>query len=205
VEGFGQINAEIVGGKAFGRQGRGIEPVRTPLNSGPVKTYVLDSKNVRIEQPRLTTNNQGAAAKKLNLDNKYGDLRQPYGGIKDFEQIDGKIIPNSELQVITQGQKAAPLEKGKRYIWAVDNNGNLRIGVETQLESGKRLGHPSLVGEEGARVGGEIKLNSNTKEWRINDRSGRFSRGRSSEERSAILMNAHKLFTGAGLNVGVKF
>jgi hypothetical protein len=49
VEGFGQINAEIVGGKAFGRQGRGIEPVRLPVNSRPIKTYVQDVKNVSIE------------------------------------------------------------------------------------------------------------------------------------------------------------
>jgi hypothetical protein len=61
-----------------------------------------------------------------------------------------------------------------------------------------------LVGDKGARVGGEIKFNRKTKEWRINDRSGRYSRGRTQVERSEILMNAHKLFIEAGLVVGMK-
>ncbi|MET0008632.1 MAG: EndoU domain-containing protein [Candidatus Thiodiazotropha sp. 6PLUC9] len=63
VEGFGQINAEIAGGKAFGRQGRGIEPVRVPISGGPVKTYVQDTKSVKIEQPGSAVLGQGVAPK----------------------------------------------------------------------------------------------------------------------------------------------
>ncbi|MEW8626342.1 MAG: hypothetical protein AB2551_11360 [Candidatus Thiodiazotropha sp.] len=61
VEGLGQINAEMAGGKAFGRQGRGIEPVRAPISSGPLKAYVLDTKGVRIEQPGSVVQSQGVA------------------------------------------------------------------------------------------------------------------------------------------------
>jgi hypothetical protein len=71
------------------------------------------------------------APNKIDLNKKYGDLRQLYGGVKDFEHINGNIISNPELQIIKQGQKAESLVEGKKYIWAVDSNGNLRIGVET--------------------------------------------------------------------------
>lgn len=141
---------------------------------------------------------------KIELDNKFGEVRQPYGGVKEFEHVNGKIISNPELQILSEGKKADPLEKGKKYIWAIDKNGSLRIGVETEVAPGQNLGHPSLVGKDGARVGGEIKLNGETKEWRINDRSGRYSRGRTQDERSAILNNVQKLFNEAGLDVGVK-
>jgi hypothetical protein len=61
VEGLGQINAEMAGGKAFGRQGRGIQPVDTPIYSGPVKTYVLDAKSVKIEQSARVVQDQNIA------------------------------------------------------------------------------------------------------------------------------------------------
>jgi hypothetical protein len=65
VEGLGQINAEMAGGKAFGRQGRGIQPVDTPMYSGPVKTYVLDAKSVKIEQSARVVQGQNIAPDKI--------------------------------------------------------------------------------------------------------------------------------------------
>ena len=69
------------------------------------------------------------------------------------------------------------------------------------------MGHPSLLEDGQARVGGEIKFNEETKKWRINDRSGRYSRGdaRTVERKTEILDNAHKLFSESGLDVGVKY
>jgi hypothetical protein len=65
VEGLGQINAEMAGGKAFGRQGRGIQPVDTPIYSGPVKTYVLDAKSsAKIEQSARVVQGQNIAPNK---------------------------------------------------------------------------------------------------------------------------------------------
>jgi hypothetical protein len=63
---LGQINAEMAGGKAFGRQGRGIQPVDTPIYSGPVKTYVLDAKSVKIEQSVRVVQGQNIAPDKVN-------------------------------------------------------------------------------------------------------------------------------------------
>jgi hypothetical protein len=56
-----------------------------------------------------------------------------------------------------------------------------------------------------ARVGGEIKFNQDANKWRINDSSGRYSRGRTDIERNQILGNVHDLFTEAGLDVDVKY
>jgi hypothetical protein len=83
----------------------------------------------------------------------------------------------------------------------------LRIGVETEVAPGKRLGHPSLLDDGQARVGGEIKFNEETKQWRINDPSGRYSRGpeRSTPKKEEILDNVHQLFAEAGLDVGVRY
>jgi hypothetical protein len=142
------------------------------------------------------------------LDASYGELRLPAPpGIKDFEQANGQIIRNPELQIIKPGQKALPLEEGKKYIWVVDRSGNLRIGVEAEVAPGERLGHPTLVEDGQARVGGEIVFNKETKQWRINDRSGRYSRGagRTVEEKAEFLDNAHELFSKAGLDVGIKY
>ena len=67
------------------------------------------------------------------------------------------------------------------------------------------MGHPTLVDDNTARVGGEIKFNPETNQWRINDSSGRYSRGRSKEERAQILDNVQQLFNQAGLDVGVRY
>lgn len=195
--------------------GRGIGGSSIPVKPKGTATAPRRRQTGRnISQPKSPVRDRGKSKstiktktnkhKDFSFDQQFGNLRQPYGGLKDFEHSKGKIISNPELQIIKPGDKAAPLVKGKRYIWAIDKNGNLRIGVEHEVSPGKRLGHPSLVGKDGARAGGEIKLNSETKEWRINDRSGRYSRGRTKEEKANILENTQKLFKYAGLNVGVK-
>jgi RHS repeat-associated protein len=148
------------------------------------------------------------------LDSTYGQSRSPYmdpdiptvlPGVKDFEHVNGVVIKNSDLQVLEPGVQASPLEVGKKYIWVIDDSGTLRIGTETEVGPRQLLGHPTLVDGNNAHVGGEIKFNDQTKQWRINDSSGRYSRGRSPEERAKILDNAQQLFIQAGLNVGVKY
>jgi hypothetical protein len=142
----------------------------------------------------------------VDLDTTLGDLRRPADpGVKPWEQVNGQIIRNPELQILQPGQQAQPLEKGKKYIWAIDKEGNLRIGIEAEVAPGKRLGHPTLLEDGKARVGGEIKFNEQTKEWRINDESGRYSRGRENKERNQILENVKSIFGEANLDVGVKY
>jgi hypothetical protein len=84
VEGLGQINAEMAGGKAFGRQGRGIQPVDTPIYSGPVKTYVLDAKSsAKIEQSARVVQGQNIApnntAAKVSFDSSLNEVDKAFG------------------------------------------------------------------------------------------------------------------------------
>jgi RHS repeat-associated protein len=145
------------------------------------------------------------------IDSLYGDLRDPipnrnsyqeghpYAGIKDFEiGSNGKVIVNPELQIIRPGGKAAPLQDGKNYLWVIDESGNLRIGVEAPITPGSpnALGHPTLVEGGKARVGGEIRYEDG---WYVNDNSGRYSKGRTREQASVLLDNAHRLMENAGL------
>jgi hypothetical protein len=162
-----------------------------------------DTAHREQEKPAVTNVFESTESE---LNTSFGELRNPAypPGVKDFEQVNGKIIRNPELQIIKPGQKALPLEKGKKYIWAVDSDGNLRIGVETEVGLGQRLGHPTLTEDGKARVGGEIKFNEETKEWRVNDQSGRYSRGRSNTKRNHILDNVQELFARSGLDINVK-
>jgi Pretoxin HINT domain len=145
------------------------------------------------------------------LDSLYGELRdpipnsksyqqgQPYAGIKDFEiGSNGKVIVNPELQIIKPGGQATPLERGKKYLWVIDEAGDLRIGVEAPVIPGSpnALGHPTLVEGGKARAGGEIQYDNG---WFVNDNSGRYSKGRTREIGNAILDNAHRLMENAGL------
>ncbi len=164
---------------------------------------VTEEPWLRDSQPPRLFSKPGYSSQQL--DSLFGNAREPRGGVKEFEQVNGKVIKNPELQVIESGQQALPLEKGKKYIWAIDQDGNLRIGVETEVGAGQRLGHPTLVDGENARVAGEIKFNEETKKWRINDSSGRYSRGRTDIERNQILENVLPSFTEAGLDVDVKY
>ncbi|NES97427.1 MAG: hypothetical protein F6K32_19840 [Desertifilum sp. SIO1I2] len=163
-----------------------------------------DLVEVLLQVLRMTSGGGSEPSEERSLDEQWGDAREPDGGIKDFEQVNGTTIKNPELQILEPGQQALPLKKGKKYIWAVDESGNLRIGEEVEVGPGQKLGHPTLVDGGKARVAGEIKFNEVTKQWRINDSSGRYSRGRSPRQRTEILNNVQQLFRDAGLNVGVK-
>jgi hypothetical protein len=80
------------------------------------------------------------------------------------------------------------------------------IGVPDEVAPGQYLGHPNFVDGGKAYVGGEIVFNESTKQWRINDQSGRYSRGkeRTLEIRNQLLANVQQLFEAAGLEVGVR-
>jgi hypothetical protein len=49
--------------------------------------------------------------KNAKLNESFGELRKPaLPGVKDFEQVNGKIIKNPELQVIKPGEQASPIQ-----------------------------------------------------------------------------------------------
>ena len=225
-------NDPDLGSQALGRQGQSAAPIRDltkpetfPTGEDqqkpqPVGGGFSNRVNPELVKPQggFPTNQQvdgithvfqsvnRVRGEGIDLDTTLGEVRKPLDpGVRPWEQIDGHIIRNPELQVLQPGQQAQPLEKGKRYIWAIDKKGNLRIGVETEVAPGESLGHPTLTEDGTARVGGEIKFNEESKQWRINDESGRYSRGRKPGKRAEILNNVHELFDEAGLNVSVKY
>lgn len=75
-----------------------------------------------------------------------------------------------------------------QYIWLIDKDGFLCIGIEKS-----KNGHPTLTNGMPARIGGEIKpiLESNGKyTWKINSKSGRYSSDYDIEDQKKYLNNA---------------
>ena len=145
-------------------------------------------------------------AQSKNLDELYGAPQEPKGrtGIKDFEKnTDGSVVRNETVQYPESG-KPPVLEPGKDYIWLVDEQG--RLVVAEEVPTGKtqpdgrpeRLGHPTLVDGQPARIGGEIKPQPDGT-ININNSSGRYSGH--ADRGPAQLDNAAKLFEESGMPV----
>lgn len=154
VEGLGQINAEIAGGKAFGRQGRGMESVRTAINIGPAKAYVLDTKNVRVEQPGRMMQGQGIAPDRVLLNELSSrDIKYtPDNIVRIAKNADGRIY------FLETGNSKA----GLRHI--VDGHGTdfARRGIsESQIPDAviTAITRGSVVGHQGRRPIYEVEFN----------------------------------------------
>jgi hypothetical protein len=140
-----------------------------------------------------------------NLDDLYGAPQEPKGrtGIKDFEKTPDGVVENPTIQYPEPG-KPPVLEPGKEYIWLVDEQG--RLVVAEEVPTGKnqpdgrpeRLGHPTLVDGKPARIGGEIKPQSDGT-IDINNSSGRYSGH--ADRGPQQLDNAAKLFEESGMPV----
>lgn len=133
-----------------------------------------------------------------NLDEAYGDLREP-ARIKSWERgADGNIIENPTRQVLSPSSLPAP---GNNYIWVVDEEGSVVFGQEIDGatlggEAGP-LGHPTLIGGRAGRIGGEIRWQGNG--WDIIAKSGRYSTGfgRTAEQLNRVA----ETFRGLGVNI----
>jgi hypothetical protein len=145
------------------------------------------------------------------------DLSELYGApeaptfVKPHEMdAAGAVLRNPDFQVINPGR--APNLSGvdrfggpKRWIWAIDQEGNLVIGSEEPVGGiipatgyQPRLGHPTLTNRQPARIAGELRQNANGT-WYINNRSGRYS---DHPDRTAgKLARVNQLFRNAGLKM----
>lgn len=75
-----------------------------------------------------------------------------------------------------------------QYIWVIDKDGFLCIGIEKS-----KNGHPTLTNGMPARIGGELKAverEQNKYIWKINSKSGRYSSDYGKEEQNKYLENA---------------
>lgn len=108
-------------------------------------------------------------------------------------------------------------------LWLIDRGGKLIISLEETLIDGqssgsyplprfvdrqnpireRKLGHPALVGGEGARIGGELKYDPMRKDWYLSNASGRYgvNLGRTEEQ----LEEVAKLFRNRGFRIETDF
>lgn len=125
------------------------------------------------------------------------------------------------LQSISSGWRLGQIWLNDTIIiWIVSREGGIFFAIEELVLSGlpvgvpkhqrmaltsdgDKLGHPSLVRCENARIGGEIYFDQTIESWVINNRSGRYgahpSRNRQQLERVANRFSEH------GINLSVEF
>jgi RHS repeat-associated protein len=97
------------------------------------------------------------------------------------------------------------LDPNQTYLWAVDEEGNVRVAPEEQEGFGRPVKHGDLVpGPDGesrgaARSGGELNYNPDTQKWEMNnDSSYTFNRTDGQHLNGDHLNAAHDLLTQSG-------
>ncbi len=130
-----------------------------------------------------------------SLDETFGYLKLPEL-IRDEEIGNDDIIKNSKIFrenfTCTLPFSLDPtLDKESQYIWVIDQDGFLCIGIENEKF---KTGHPTLTNGMPARIGGEIKAikEKDTHSWKINSKSRRYSSEYSKDEANYFLKNALK-------------
>jgi hypothetical protein len=155
------------------------------------KDLYTTEKNHFLKGIKESLNKEPSMEDNLNI--LYGYLKIPEY-IRDIEIEDDLIINQLSVRINSQEDvidKDFKLDKNlnnnnEQYIWVIDKEGYLSIGVET---IGSGIGHPTLTKGMPARIGGEL-LYENSK-WIINSESGRFSKYEyTNEEREKYISNA---------------
>lgn len=125
---------------------------------------------------------------KNSLSNLFGYLNIPLR-IKMEEYANDAIINQRDMRLNKRSEKALNrcLEEKHTYIWVIDKEGFLCIGIELK-DSLK--GHPTLTNGMPARIGGELKYNNTKNLWIINPFSGRYSKEYTYEEKNKFVENA---------------
>jgi hypothetical protein len=159
-----------------------------------------------------------------DLDSYFGFAKQP--SRVDSWELDAKPKSLSDLDVEVSNKlrrygRVAQVEllkfdaMAKRFIWAIDRDGSVRIAVEelaTLPDGGdsvghprrrrfpihpaqeRKLGHPCLVEGAEARIAGELFMDlakNGTLTWYVNVKSGRYCREQrptAAQERNVLLL-----------------
>lgn len=125
---------------------------------------------------------------KESLDDLFGYLKMPL--LIKPEEIENNIINSSKLfrENLKNSDNFMLDVKQGDYIWLIDKEGFLCIGVENNGN-----GHPTLTQGKPARIGGELKavIQKNNKiVWKINSKSGRYSKEYTKEKQELFLTNS---------------
>lgn len=165
-----------------------------------------------------------------DLDSRFGRIGRRAGNhVRHFERkfkpLSLFILGRDSRQVIEDLRKLsdlteiAVLSRGIRLLWAVSREGEIHVAFgelvdpnlgsigqtfqpSMNLPTGlNKLGHPSLIDDNEARISGELYLDDGV--WVINNKSGRFG---FLEDRSEVhLSNVAAEFVKHGLKVEIDF
>jgi hypothetical protein len=155
VEGLGQINAEMAGGKAFGRQGRGIQPVDTPMYSGPVKTYVFDAKSVKIEQSARVVQGQNIAPDNTS------SLKPDFIGTSNGDVANISNLSPNKRMAVERELRVAEIVDGRSATKSRirERDGKLIVEDTPIIRNGQVVSGVDVIGKNGEliQVGGPGK------------------------------------------------
>lgn len=114
--------------------------------------------------------------KRTSLNTLYGPLSPPTRLLKPGETDNLRNIKRRvDITTVRRGISNFPsnlLDKNKRYIWVIDDFGDLVFG-EDIVQGEEYEGHPTLVDGKPARLGGELFAINDT--WYINSKSRAYS------------------------------
>ncbi len=170
------------------------------------------------------------------LDELYGIPRLP-DNIDKWEKntkpvslslLDAKLATDlNNAKELADNKLFRAAEKSKTYLWVMDLNGEILIAIEEisidqpnapysgyprrrgyrHPSEQKKLGHPTLVNGDKARIAGELALDdddiSQKLKWIINANSGRYCKQLPPDKFQ--LDNVAKLFNSFGLDVEVDY
>ena len=151
-------------------------------------SYIDEKRTPMLDEIQLFMQNKTPYYKKLT--EEFGTLCMPKI-IKKTEIDNDAILENTLVTICNSIESVENIgvfyEEGYDLIWLIDSNGCLLIGKE---KIGSQQGHPSLIGGEPARIGGEIKREGEV--WLVNPFSGRYSDEYSIEEKKKYINNVIK-------------
>ncbi|MBF5039382.1 hypothetical protein INP77_07755 [Methylophilus sp. 13] len=114
---------------------------------------------------------------KTTLNILYGPLGLPRRKLKSGEtDAYGNIPRGKDVSVVRSGQwDWKKLDQKTKYIWVINEFGDLVFGEDLENDVDGFLGHPTLIDGKPARIGGELVYSSKNKRWEINLKSGTYS------------------------------
>lgn len=146
-------------------------------------------------------------------------LERKHRPLSLFELSPDNEWRTNELIVLSNLASLTVLSESVSLLWSVTRTGVIKVAFEelVELEAGclgkvfnpsmllrtgiQKLGHPSLIDDDMARISGELYLDEGT--WVINNKSGRF--GFLDDRCVAQLQNVASVFSSFGLPVEVDF
>jgi hypothetical protein len=122
----------------------------------------------------------------------YGPIGLPRRSLKPGEASESyHVARRTDLLVIRRGEQSRSwdtLQKGTRYIWVVNEFGDIVVGEDIQSDDGFQ-GHPTLLDGKPGRIAGELLWGDSIDSWSINLKSRAYSSHIDDDYREQYLKN----------------